>query len=102
MNWKYTDHMIYFEDQEEVLATLTYHKVRSQVVDVDHTFVSPKLRGQGVASKMMEAAMIYFRQQGLRVLASCSYAHQWIETHEAYKDLRASEFEKTPMQCRIL
>lgn len=101
MTWKYTDHMIYLENQEEVLAKLTYHKVRTHVFDIDHTFVSPKLRGQGIASKMMKEAMIYFRQQGLQVLASCLYAHRWIETHEAYKDLTAPEFEETSVQCKI-
>lgn len=80
----------YQNEQKETLALVTYCPVRAGVVDIDHTFVDPILRGQGVAGKLMEALALELRKRGLRAVASCSYADVWLERNrEANEDIIA-------------
>ncbi len=39
----------------------------------DHTFVSPELRGQGVARLLLHAAVAWARRSGIRIVPECSY-----------------------------
>ena len=79
MEWTFEEGHIYHADgQGNVTAELTY--VRSEdAVEINHTFVDSSLRGQGVAGRMMTAAMEYFESKGWKVTASCSYAKAWLE-----------------------
>lgn len=74
----------------EVIAELTYSPVREGIVDIDHTYVSPALRGQGIASRLMETLAQELRKSGLKALASCSYADVWLMRNRAeYADIIA-------------
>lgn len=82
--------IMYLGEQGEVLAEVTYSPVRDGVVDIDHTYVDPKLRGQGIAAKLMEALAGELRKKGLKALASCSYADIWLaKNRAAYADIIA-------------
>ena len=77
-------------EQQEVIAEATYVHLGGGVVDIDHTFVSPMLRGQGVAGKLMEALANELRARHLKATATCSYAEVWLERNrEAYQDIIA-------------
>ena len=82
---------IYHQDERNtVLAEVTYCPVRAGVVDVDHTYVDPSLRGQGIAGQLMEALAEELRARGLKAVASCSYADVWLERNRGqYADIIA-------------
>ena len=85
-----TGRITYQSEQHETLGQVTYCPVRPGVVDIDHTYVDPALRGQGVAGKLMEALAAELRKRGLRAVASCSYADVWLERNrEANEDIIA-------------
>ena len=67
----------------ELMAEATYVPLRDGVVDIDHTFVSPTLRGQGIAGQIMEALAGELRSKVLKATASCSYAEVWLEKNRA-------------------
>jgi hypothetical protein len=80
MEFQITDGRIFYQnEQNEVLAEATYCYVSEGVVDIDHTYVSPVLRGQGIAGQLMEALVLELRAKGLKATASCSYADAWLE-----------------------
>ena len=80
MEFQITDGRIFYQkEQNEVLAEATYGYVSQGVVDIDYTFVSPVLRGQGVAGQLMEVLVLELRAKGLKATASCSYADSWLE-----------------------
>ena len=80
----------YQNENAEVLAEATYCPVRPGVVDIDHTYVDPSLRGQGIAGQLMEALAVELRKRGLKAVASCSYAEVWLERNRnAYTDIIA-------------
>lgn len=77
-------------EQNEVMAEATYVYLSDGVVDIDHTYVSPVLRGQGIAGKLMETLAAELRAKGLKATASCSYAEVWLEKNRAaYQDIIA-------------
>jgi predicted GNAT family acetyltransferase len=55
---------------------------------VFHTQVSDELRGQGVASKLVENMVDYARKNQLKVVALCPYVHAQFKRHaEKYSDV---------------
>ena len=82
MEFQYEEHRIYLEDEHGgLLAEITFPQVGDEVI-IDHTFVSDQLRGQGVASQLMQAAMDIIQKNGWRFSASCTYAKSWLEKHK--------------------
>ncbi len=82
--------IFYLDEQQAVLAEATYAPVRAGVVDINHTYVSPVLRGQGIAGQLMELLANELRKQNLKAVASCSYAEVWLERNRAaYADIIA-------------
>lgn len=82
MEFQYEEHRIYLEDEfGELLAEITFPNVGDEVV-IDHTFVSDQLRGQGIASKLVQVAMDRIKKNGWKYSATCSYASAWLKKHE--------------------
>ena len=91
MEFQITEGRIFcLDERQAVLAEATYSPVRAGVVDINHTYVSPVLRGQGIAGQLMELLANELRKQGLKAAASCSYADVWLERNRAaYADIIA-------------
>jgi predicted GNAT family acetyltransferase len=68
---------------------ITYRELAGRVLDLDHTFVPPGLRGGGVASRLTEHALRYAREHGYRVIPSCPFVAAFIERHPQHRDLLA-------------
>ena len=68
-------------------AEVTFHQRTDGAMSIDHTYVSPELRGQGAAGKLMAAAAQRFRQQGKKAVPVCSYAVAWFQDHPEEADL---------------
>ncbi|MFC4605815.1 GNAT family N-acetyltransferase [Rhodococcus kronopolitis] len=60
------------------------------VRDFDHTVVSPDFAGQGLAGKLVTAALDATRAEGLKIATSCSYVAGFVEKNPAYQDLLAA------------
>lgn len=105
MEWKYEDGRIYSVDEKnELLAETTFVNKGNGEVDIDHTYVNPALRGQGVAGSMMEVVAKYLLEHGLKASASCSYANAWLKKHrEMYPDIMSKGLDDDDYYpaCRI-
>ncbi len=103
MDWKYEEGRVYWVDENnELMAEATFVIKDDGEVDIDHTFVNPSLRGQGVAGKMMEALAEHLREKGKKASASCSYAKNWLKKRrEAYSDIISDRFDDDTMACKI-
>ena len=66
----------------KVVAEITFPETSPRVFVIDHTFVNESLRGQDVASKLVQAAVNEIKKRGGKVQATCSYAKKWLEEHE--------------------
>lgn len=61
--------------------------VANGVADITDTYVEDSLRGQGVASKLMETAVSKARDEKLKLKLTCPYAVKWFERHQEHFDL---------------
>jgi predicted GNAT family acetyltransferase len=66
-------------DNEE--AELTYTRPGPALIDIQHTYVPPSARGQGVAEALAAEAFQYAREQGDRVIPSCPFVRKWLASH---------------------
>jgi predicted GNAT family acetyltransferase len=90
MNFIQEQNKIYSNDENNhMVAVVTFPKVQGNVVNIDHTFVDSSLRGQGVAGKLMEEAVAQLRESNLKAKLSCSYAVKWFEEHPECSDVLA-------------
>ncbi|WP_283675383.1 GNAT family N-acetyltransferase [Butyricicoccus sp. Marseille-Q5471] len=88
MNFKIESNRVYACDADgHVIADITFPVVHAGVVNIDHTFVDPSLRGQGVADQLIRTALGVIRADGHRAVATCSYAVEWFQRHPEQTDI---------------
>lgn len=59
------------------------------VLDVQHTFTPPELRGRRLAERLTEAAFAYARAENLRVRPTCTYTQAYFSRHPELAALKA-------------
>jgi len=72
------------------LAMLEYARVGPDLFDFQHTYVSDRDRGRGVAAALVEAGVDWVETQGARIIPSCWYVETWFRRHPDRADLLAS------------
>ena len=75
------------DDNDRFVAEITFPEIRKGVVDINHTFVDPSLRGQGIASQLVKAAYHEIKKRGMKAVATCPYVVDWFAMHKEYQDV---------------
>ncbi|MFD1927664.1 GNAT family N-acetyltransferase [Sporosarcina siberiensis] len=75
------------ERDGKTIAEITW-TILGNVMAMDHTFVSPDLRGQGVAKKLLDRAATHARENELKMEPICSYVVTAFERYSEYDDLK--------------
>jgi uncharacterized protein len=70
----------YIEENGNTIAQYSYSVMDENTIIATHTGVSPRLRGQGIAMKLVEFANQYAREHNLKIVPSCSYVRWAYET----------------------
>lgn len=82
MEFHANDEHVYLTNKRgELLANADFRETAPSVFDIYHTVVLPKLRGQGVASKLVAKTVEEIHRRGGKVMASCTYAKAWLERY---------------------
>lgn len=71
------------------IAEMTYTRSNPSLVVVDHTYVDPSLRGQGVARQLQDAMVAWARANGTKVVPVCSYVKVQFDRDPAIRDVLA-------------
>lgn len=96
------DELFVLKEDENYLVHATFPIFEEGVVNIDHTFVDPSLRGQGVASEMMHEVMKYLKEKQMQVIATCPYAVVWLKKHKEYNDMvRLDLMKHLGEECKI-
>ena len=86
MEFIHEQNRIYGTDENgKVIAEITFPKTEPGVYTIDHTIVDSSLQGQGIAGKLVQAAVDDIKSKGGEVRATCSYAVKWLEKHNRKK-----------------
>jgi predicted GNAT family acetyltransferase len=72
------------------LAEMTYSRAGDDLVIIDHTEVDERLRGLGVARRLLDAAVAWARETKTRVMATCPYAKAQFERDASIRDVFAA------------
>lgn len=88
MNFAHTENQIaLYSESKELLAEITFPYLDENTVDINHTYVSSSLRGQGIAGKLMLELVEELTKRNLKAVPSCSYAQGWFNKHPEYHNL---------------
>lgn len=74
----------------KMIAEVTYVPSGDDKVILDHTFVDPSLRGQGVAEELVNRVVEEMRAENKKIIPLCPYAKTLFERKpEIYADIQA-------------
>jgi predicted GNAT family acetyltransferase len=68
-------------------AVLAYAPSGSGALELYSTYVPAAERGQGLGGQLVQAAVAYAREHGLRIIPTCWYVAEWIGAHPEHRDL---------------
>lgn len=92
----------FIEQDGRQVAELNF-EVKDNILNAYHTGVRPELEGQGIAGRLFEKMVSYAREEGLKVIPSCSYILAKFRRHpDQYKDIwHRMEDEPSGESCGI-
>ncbi|EPG73825.1 hypothetical protein LEP1GSC058_2539 [Leptospira fainei serovar Hurstbridge str. BUT 6] len=68
-------------------ARLDYSEIGKGIWNLTHTFVPGSLRGKGLASVLVKAALEEARKSDKKIIPSCSYVETFLKRNPDYSDL---------------
>lgn len=77
----------YIESENKRLAEMTFSKAGKEKIIIDHTEVDDSLRGEGVGESLVEYAVEYVRDKGIKMLPLCPFTKATLEKHPEWKDV---------------
>ena len=88
MNLTYEQNRIFaLNEYGRLIAEITFPEVELGVVNINHTFVDPSLRGQGIASLLVKETYQEIKKKGNRTIVTCPYVVKWFLEHKDYEDI---------------
>lgn len=79
------------ESEQNDIARVTWTVGNGNLIVLTHTFVSPELRGQSIASKLMNKVVEFARSENLKIKPVCSYAVAKLTRTDEYADILYNE-----------
>lgn len=64
----------YVGEEKSPIAEVTYVPSGDKMIVLNHTFVSPELRGQNMGYQLVKKVVDYARDNGLKIYPTCSFA----------------------------
>jgi len=75
------------EEEGRLLGELTYSRAGAALVILDHTAVSPHARGTGAGRALVDAAVAWARETGIKLMPLCPYARSVFEKDASLVDV---------------
>ena len=101
MTFTTENNRIFCAENGRTLAEVTFPETAPGVVVIDHTWVDPSLRGQGVAGQLVKKAAGALRSTGRKARVTCSYARDWFARHPEEADVLVDGWENDHAACRL-
>lgn len=70
---------------------VSYYEAGEKTIVLDHTAVEDAFQGQQLGRKLVDQVVDYARQNGLKIVPQCTYAHRVFEKSEDYADVWQKE-----------
>ena len=92
------------ESIKNAIARITYVTKQPNIIIIDHTFVDPTLRGQGIALRLVDTMVEFARKNKKMIIPVCSYAVKVLNQDPKYADILVKDFDPDdlpPEVCAI-
>ena len=73
----------------QLVGLLDYRRGPGDAVHLTHAEVSPRVGGQGIGTKLVQAALDDLAQKGERVVPVCSFVRAFVRDNPTYQRLVA-------------
>lgn len=77
----------FVEPNNKRLAEMSYSKADENQLTIEHTWVDDSLRGQRVGYYLVEAAVNFAREYGIRIIPECPFAKSVFERESGFSDV---------------
>ncbi|MDP3466770.1 MAG: GNAT family N-acetyltransferase [Daejeonella sp.] len=77
----------YVEENNSVLAELSYSFAGADKLILDQTNVSIELKGMKIGNSLIEAAVNYSRAKNIKIVPLCPFAKDLIESTPEFRDV---------------
>lgn len=74
------------EDDKEA-GRMTYSWANNDRIIIDHTEVNPEFRGRSVGNLMVQAAVEFAREKGIKIIPLCPFAKSVFDKTPEYHDV---------------
>jgi len=88
---KVTDNNRFELDAKDQTAYIEFDKIEPNILDLVHTEVPEPLSGQGVGAALVEGALNYCTENGLKVIATCPFIKSYMDKNLEWNDLIANQ-----------
>ena len=82
-----SEKIFYFEQNGLRIAELTYVYGGEGKIAINHTYVEPDHRGEGLAKELAIECVKYARENSYKVIPVCSFAVTFFRRYEEYADV---------------
>ena len=76
-----------FELDVEGGVAFANYRLTPVAVIITHTETPRALRGQGIASRLVEGALALIRADGRKVIGACAFVVDYLRKHPEYQDM---------------
>lgn len=78
----------FIEENGEKMAEMTYYLRTETLLIIDHTEVSPALKGMGIGLRLVEAAVEFARKNQFKISPICPFAQSvFVKKAALYNDV---------------
>lgn len=76
------------DESKKMIAEVTFKMNKSGgIYLLDHTWVDPSLRGQGIAKKLVDSVVDLALKEGKKIYPVCPYALKLFESDSSYENV---------------
>lgn len=81
------ERFVLFNDSNEEIGEMTWSNAGEEMMIIDHTFVDPQYRGQGLAEKLVLSGVEKARRESKKIIPLCPFAKKEFDTKPEYGDV---------------
>ena len=91
MRFEYNQDYIYLYDGDLKIGEILFPIFKDDIRVINRTYVDPNYRSGGLASKLVNEAYNYLKENNGRVVITCPYVTKWFERHTDKQDIIVQE-----------
>jgi predicted GNAT family acetyltransferase len=79
--------MFFIEDDNKIVAEMTYVWVGTDKIIIDHTEVDETLKGKGAGKQMVTKAVEFARENHIKIIPLCPFAKSVFDKVKEFSDV---------------